>query len=147
MRKKSRLSPRLLAVVEALPLFPGIRVLEIGCGSGAAAREASRRIGHGQIVAIDRSDKVIQQALAGSEEELASGRLVFRKAAIETFTLAPGEMPFDMAFAIRVGALDGRHPEAGKKAAVQLRLALKPGAKVFIDGGSTLTEFPLNPDK
>ena len=38
------LSPRLLAVVEALPLEPGLRVLEVGPGTGAAAREVARRV-------------------------------------------------------------------------------------------------------
>jgi hypothetical protein len=32
------LSPRLAAVVDALPLSPGLRVLEIGGAPGAAAR-------------------------------------------------------------------------------------------------------------
>ncbi|MER8437086.1 class I SAM-dependent methyltransferase [Mesorhizobium sp. M1312] len=32
-----------------------MRVLEIGCGPGAAAREIARRIGDGHVLAIDRS--------------------------------------------------------------------------------------------
>jgi ubiquinone/menaquinone biosynthesis C-methylase UbiE len=32
------LSARLKTIVEALPLKPALRVLEIGCGPGAAAR-------------------------------------------------------------------------------------------------------------
>ena len=48
-------SARLLAIVDALPLRKGIRVLEIGCGPGAAAREIARRIGRGQVLGIDRS--------------------------------------------------------------------------------------------
>jgi cyclopropane fatty-acyl-phospholipid synthase-like methyltransferase len=43
------LSARLAEIVNALPLHPGIRVLEIGCGSGAAARAVAGRIGVRQI--------------------------------------------------------------------------------------------------
>ena len=45
-------SARLLAIVDALPLRRGLRVLEIGCGPGAAARDIARRIGDGHILAI-----------------------------------------------------------------------------------------------
>ena len=48
------LSPRLAAIVNALPLRPGMRVLEIGCGSGAAARAVVRRVEGGIVLAIDR---------------------------------------------------------------------------------------------
>ena len=54
---ESKLSKRLADVVNALPLKDGIRVLEIGCGPGAAAREISKRIGNGYVLAIDRSAK------------------------------------------------------------------------------------------
>ncbi|MGH8432083.1 MAG: SAM-dependent methyltransferase, partial [Solimonas sp.] len=45
------LSARLLAIVDALPLREGMRVLEIGCGPGAMAREIVRRIGDGHVLA------------------------------------------------------------------------------------------------
>ena len=41
----SILSDRLAAIVDALPLQPGQRVLEIGGAPGAAAKEVARRIG------------------------------------------------------------------------------------------------------
>jgi ubiquinone/menaquinone biosynthesis C-methylase UbiE len=66
---KSGISKRLLDIVDALPLYDGIKGLEIGCGPGAAAREVSRRIGSGHILAIDRSVKAIQQAVATSKSE------------------------------------------------------------------------------
>jgi ubiquinone/menaquinone biosynthesis C-methylase UbiE len=54
------LSPRLKAIVEALPLRPGLRVIEIGCGPGAAAREVAERVGaSGHVLAVDRSAKAI----------------------------------------------------------------------------------------
>ena len=59
-----RLSPRLAAIVDALPLTPGVRVLEIGCGPGGAARDIASRIGNGHVLSIDRSAKAITQAAA-----------------------------------------------------------------------------------
>ena len=139
----SGISPRLLAIVDALPLRPGMRVLEIGCGPGAAAREVVRRIGEGHVLAIDRSAKAIAQAIAGSSAELATRKLEFRCVAIEDLILGKNERPYDLAFAIRVGALDGRHPAAGVAALSRLRQALVKGGRVFIDGGDPLREITL----
>lgn len=136
-------SPRLAAIVDALPLHPGMRVLEIGCGPGVAARAVLHRIGMGHVLAIDRSVKAIAQAGAGSLAELASGRLEFRCVAVEDFVLANGERPYDLAFAVRVGALDGRHPAAGRAALARLRRALTKKGRLFIDGGNPLKEICL----
>ena len=140
-----RLSPRLAAIVDALPLRPGLRVLEIGCGTGAAAREVARRIGNGAVLGIDRSAKAIAIANAGANRETATGRLEFRQVAVEAFSLNPGEQPYDIAFAVRVGALDGRHPEAGRLALQRIREALVPGGRLFVDGGDPLREIALTP--
>lgn len=129
-RAMSSLSPRLAAIVDALPLRPGMRVLEIGCGPGVAAREVARRLRGGHVLAIDRSKKAIALARAGSKAELASGQLSFRCVAIEDFELASDEAPFDLAFAIRVGALDGRHPDAFERACARIGAALTPRAKL-----------------
>ncbi|SNS99501.1 Methyltransferase domain-containing protein [Sphingomonas laterariae] len=139
------LSARLQALVAALPLRPGLRVLEIGCGPGAAARDLCRRIGGGTVLAIDRSPRAIAQAIAASGPEIASGQLTFRSIAIEDFALAAGEPPFDLAFAFRVGAFDGRHPERFDVAIGRLRAALAPGAPFFIDGGAPLRAIDLSP--
>lgn len=137
------LSPRLAAIVDALPLRDGLRVLEIGCGPGAAARAVAERIGDGHVLAIDRSAKAIAQARDGSAEFIAAGRLSLRCVAAEDFVLEAGEAPFDIAFAVRVGALDGRHPAAGDLALKRIAAALVPGGRLFIDGGSPLKELRL----
>ena len=139
----NKLSKRLLQIVEALPLKNGMRVLEIGCGPGAMAREISRRIGNGHILAIDRSAKAIQQAIAGSKAEIKTGTLSFRQSPIEKFEPAPGEKKFDIAVAVRVGALDGRHPEIEKQALKQIAKALKKNGKLFIDGGEAVREVQM----
>src|SRR5690606_40366780 len=82
-----KLSDRLGEIVDALPLVEGMRVLEIGCGSGAAARAVSQWIGSGFVLAIDRSANAIQQAIAGSQAAIRSGKLKFRQVAVEDFAL------------------------------------------------------------
>jgi cyclopropane fatty-acyl-phospholipid synthase-like methyltransferase len=137
------LSPRLAEIVAALPLQPHLRVLEIGCGPGAAARAVAARLVSGHILAIDRSATAIAQARKNAAAEIASGRLRVRHVAVEDFTLQPDEEPFDLIFAIRVGALDGRHPEAGEQALRRIAAATVPGARLFIDGGQPLRELPI----
>lgn len=133
------LSPRLAAVVDALPLRPGLRVLEIGCGPGAAAREVAARVGpDGFVLATDRSPRAVAQVLAGSASEIDAGVLGVRCVAAEDLALEPGEAPYDLAFAVRVGAFDGRHPEVGEQALARLRTMLVPGALLHVDGLHTI---------
>ncbi|WP_432563790.1 SAM-dependent methyltransferase [Kineococcus sp. SYSU DK003] len=135
------LSPRLAQIVDALPLTPDARVLEIGCGPGAAARAVAQRLTTGHVLAIDRSARAVEQARRGCADELADGRLRLRQCAIEDFTPEEGDEPFDVVFAVRVGALDGRHPEAGRRALERVVAVLAPGGRVFVDGGDSLREL------
>lgn len=132
------LSPRLLAIADALPLRPGLRVIEIGCGPGALAREIAARIGPGHVLAVDRSATALAQARAACAAEIAAGRIGLRQSAAEDFSLLPGEAPYDLAVAIRVGAFDGRYPAAGVIARARLAAALVPGGLLYIDGGDPL---------
>nr|WP_254082874.1 class I SAM-dependent methyltransferase [Dawidia cretensis] len=133
-----------MEIVDALPLKEGVRVLEIGCGPGVAAREVCRRTERSYVLAIDRSEKAIRQAIYGSTSELRSGRIYFRQVAVEDFELDAGDKRFDLAFAVRVGALDGRHPELEKQALGKIAKALKRNGRFFIDGGDPLQEISLD---
>ncbi|MGH3611517.1 MAG: SAM-dependent methyltransferase [Pseudonocardia sp.] len=137
------LSSRLAEIVHALPLQPHTRVLEIGCGPGAAARAVAACLVTGHILAIDRSAKAVAQAQANAIQEIASGRMSVRHVAIEDFALQPDDEPFDIVFAVRVGALDGRHPKAGQQALERIAAVLAPGGRLFIDGGQPLHEIRL----
>ncbi|MDQ4132910.1 MAG: methyltransferase domain-containing protein [Actinomycetota bacterium] len=138
------LSPRLAAIVDALPLRPGLRVIEIGCGPGAAARAVAERVGpHGHVLAIDRSPKAIAQLAMSAGELIAEGRLTARCVVAEELVLHPDEERYDIAFAVRVGAFDGRHPRAGAQALERLARALVPGGRLFVDGGDPLREIPV----
>ena len=139
-----KLSKRLLDIVLALPLKDGVRVLEIGCGPGAMAREIARKIKNGHILAIDRSAKAIQLAISGSQKEISTGNISFKQVAIEDFEPEPEEELFDIAIAVRVGALDGRHPEIKKQSLHNIARSLKKNGRLFIDGGNPLKEIKLD---
>ncbi|MBM7832487.1 SAM-dependent methyltransferase [Agromyces cerinus] len=140
----SELSDRLRRVVDALPLHPGMRVLEIGGAPGSAAREVAARVGpHGHVLVLDRSETGIRLTRANCREEIDSGLLSTMCAAVEDFELEPGTPPFDLAFACRVGALDGRHARLYAPAVANIRQALIPNGKLYVDTGSPLTEIPL----
>ncbi|MFE1023796.1 hypothetical protein ACFW5I_04420 [Streptomyces sp. NPDC058818] len=68
-----------------------------------------------------------------------------RCVAAEGLVREPGEGPFDLVFAVGVGALDGRRPEAGRRALERVAAAPAPGGRLFVDGGRPLREIPLPP--
>jgi hypothetical protein len=107
------------------------------------AREIAHRVGDGHVLAIDRSRKAIAQATAASQKEIASGRLRFRHVAIEDLDPSPGEARYHIALAIRVGALDGRHPEIESAAHRRIAAAMTSRGRLFIDGGDPLTEIAI----
>lgn len=63
---------------------------------------------------------------------MKEGNIEFKQNAIENFELEPDEKLFDIAVAIRVGALDGRHPEIEKQALSKIAKALTKKRKIFI---------------
>jgi hypothetical protein len=92
---------------------------------------------------IDRSPRGVEQMERLAAAEIAAGRIRVRCVAVEDFELEPDEQPFDLAFAVRVGALDGRHLKAGVEARRRIRAALVPGGRLLIDGGDPLREIQL----
>ena len=85
----------------------------------------------------------IAQLTASAAELISAGRLTARQVDAEELQLEPGEARYDLAFAVRVGAFDGRHPRAGSLALIRLGRALVPGGRLYIDGGTPLREVIL----
>ncbi len=140
----AELSDRLRRVVDALPLRPGLRVLEIGGAPGAAAREIAARVApDGHVLVLDRSASGIRRTEAGCADEIAAGLLSTLCAPVDDFEPDAGTAPFDLAFACRVGALDGRHPQLFAAAIACLRPALVPDGRLYVDTGSPLAEIDL----
>lgn len=138
-----KLSSRLQEIVDALPIKPGMRILEIGCGPGAMAREMALRVGKGFVLGIDRSAKAIKIAKARNIELENPKNLSFRHVTVENFELLPNEKKFDLVVAIRVGALDGRHPKIEQAAKEQIKKAIKLNGHLYIDGGKPLKKLRL----
>ncbi len=137
------LSPRLARIVDALPLRSDSRVLEIGCGPGAAARAVAAVVVDGHVLATDRSAAAVAQVERTAADLIAARRLSVRRVAVEDLALLPGEEPFDLVVAVRVGALDGRHPRAGELVLRRLAQVTTPSARLYVDGGDPLREVPL----
>lgn len=140
----SSVSPRLRAVVAALPLRPGMRVLEVGGAPGAAARLVAQRVGPGgHVLVVDRSARGVELTRAACADEIVAGAMSVLCTAVEDLELPPGTAPFDLALACRVGVLDGRHPRGRDRALARLAEALVPGARLYLDTGDPLDEVVL----
>ncbi len=69
---------------------PGMRVVDLGCGTGELTRQLHDRLGARETLGLDRSAKMLEKAAA-----YAAPGLGFRQGSIEDF--APGA-PFDLVF-------------------------------------------------
>ncbi len=110
------MSGRLRAVVEALDVQPGDRVLEVGCGHGVAASFVCERLDGGHLVAVDRSPKMVEAATRRNIEHVRAGRAEFLVAHLESLDL--GDRRFDKILAVRVG-LFHREPERAHELATR----------------------------
>ena len=119
------MSERLRAVVDALDVRPGDRVLEIGCGHGVAATLVCERLDGGRLTAVDRSPKMIAAAARRNATHVEAGRAEFLVAELEELDL--GERRFDKVFAVRVG-LFHRDPDRARSL---VNRWLAPGGKLF----------------
>lgn len=70
---------------------PGMRVLDVGCGSGEVAFEVARLVGEtGEVIGVDRSDRALDVARSQSKE-LGLAQVVFASVDIAA-------VPFEMGF-------------------------------------------------
>ncbi|WP_200821302.1 class I SAM-dependent methyltransferase [Oceanicoccus sp. KOV_DT_Chl] len=111
-------------VFPALPLAPGDRVLDVGCGFGDSAIALAKRVGaQGEVVGIDCCDAFLEFGRKQVQEE-GIANIVFEVGDAEH---ALPSAAFDLVFA-RFGTMFFVNPVAGLR---QMRQALKPGGRMI----------------
>jgi SAM-dependent methyltransferase len=101
---------RLRWAVEILAVRPDDRILELGCGPGAAVQLVCEQLDSGQITAIDRSRTAIERAQQRNAEPARTGKARF--ACLEVAEAGNLGAPFDKVFAINVNLFWTRRPDA-----------------------------------
>jgi ubiquinone/menaquinone biosynthesis C-methylase UbiE len=79
-----------------LDLQVGDRVLEIGCGPGAAIRDVARVATRGFVVGIDLSEIMVRQAMRRNRDAIREGRVELRRASMSAIPY--GDCSFDKVF-------------------------------------------------
>lgn len=120
------IADRLTYAIEILEVNPSDRVLEIGCGQGAAASLICGSLEDGRFTAIDQSEKMIRAAEKLNAPYVSAGKARFLAAPLHEADL--GQSRFNKIFAINVNLF-------WKKAARELeriRELLLPGGTVYV---------------
>lgn len=97
-----RVPPRAAFAVGLLDPAPTDRLLEFGCGPGAAAALICDRLTTGRLDAIDRSATAVARTTARNAMHIAAGRLAVHTASLHELSglVEPGSL--DAAFGIDV---------------------------------------------
>jgi trans-aconitate 2-methyltransferase len=109
----------LLALVRGRP---GLRVVDLGCGTGELTRRLHEHLYARETLGIDSSDAMLAKAQAH-----AGGGLSFEKRSIDAFADAPGD-PWDVVFSNAALHWVSAHDELVAK----LTRALAPGGQIAI---------------
>jgi len=111
------------AIFPSLPVRPGDRALDVGCGFGDTAIKLARLVGpEGEVVGIDCCDAFLDMAREDVEAQGLSNIRFLRGDA----EVALPESQFDFVFS-RFGTMFFANPVAGLR---NMRKALKPGGRM-----------------
>jgi ubiquinone/menaquinone biosynthesis C-methylase UbiE len=113
-------------VVDILEVDPGDRILEVGCGSGAATALVAARVTNGMAAATDPSHVMIAQARRRLRAEIAAGRAEAVQAPAEKLPFS--EESFTGAFAI----FTLHHWDVPEQGLREILRVLRPGGRLVI---------------
>lgn len=125
----NNIAERFRWAVEKLDVAPSDRVLEIGCGPGVAVSLICETLSLGRIVAIDRSNTMVDQAVRRNRKHVDEGRAAFKAVALNDATFE--DERFDKVFAINVRLFpSGGHDRGSRTAARPLPRAGSAAARL-----------------
>jgi ubiquinone/menaquinone biosynthesis C-methylase UbiE len=120
------MSERLKKIVEKLGIQQDDSVLEIGCGHGVAVDLICERLETGKVIAIDRSQKMIDAAMRRNRRHIEASKVEFVVGDVESLQFT--DRRFDKIVASRIG-LFHREPEYARSIVDPW---LRPDGKLFV---------------
>lgn len=114
------------ATLELLAIEPTHRVLEVGCGPGAALEGAAERALSGEVVGVDVSEAMVAAARRRNREAVANGRVSVRR--IDGMKVDAEPASFDRIFSVHC-LYFWKDPEHMLS---QLFEALRPGGRLVL---------------
>lgn len=129
------LGPAARALVEFAALQAAEAVLDVGCGTGAAARCAAERVGSaGRVVSVDVNAGMI---------DVAQSLPPVEGAAVEWFVESAYELPFGAAeFSVVLCAQTLQFLDNRARALAEMYRVLKPGGRIAISLWCDIRESP-----
>ncbi|QTE28671.1 methyltransferase domain-containing protein [Pengzhenrongella sicca] len=121
-------------------LVPGQRLLDVGCGPGSITIDLAARVAPGEVVGLDRSERVIHLARAAAREAGATG-IVFDVG--DVYALPYPDASFDVVHAHQVL----QHLVDPVAALRELRRVTRPGGLVAVRDAdyAAMTWYPESP--
>jgi ubiquinone/menaquinone biosynthesis C-methylase UbiE len=112
--------------VELAQLAPDDVVVDVGCGSGEAVREAALRLTRGRVIGVDPAPAMLRFARELTVDHEGQARIEYREAPAEKLPVTDGA-------ATVVLAINSLHhwqdPEAGL---AEVRRVLAPGGRLYL---------------
>ncbi|WP_299660485.1 class I SAM-dependent methyltransferase [uncultured Ruegeria sp.] len=129
-------SPVLDLLLDRAALIRGMRVVDIGCGTGASALTVAQQIGpEGDVLGVDISEQFLERARKRADQAKLSN-LNFKYADAQVAEISPGDCD---ALISRFGVMFFSDPVA---AFANMARALKPGGQITFAAWGGLSENP-----